>query len=434
MCYLCRYQYSAIEGANTGTPVIQPINTSSIMRIKSFLLALLLMLPMLSQAQQSQTDMTPEQKQTCTQAFNDFAFRLYRELQPGEGKNENVICSPLSVSLMLGILANGADGNTLQELNTLIGSDLNTMNAYCQQLMEYYNMDDPIIATASYLAVNKKVKLFDDYVARMKQCYKAEAHSLDFKKHEILNTINQWCEAITRGMIPRVLNNLDPTALAVLMNAIYFKGTWVHQFPQQRTHDDNFTREDGTVKKQPLMRQGDEHVTFPYMENDTMQAVRMNYKGKGRFGMTILLPKKGFTTTQLLRDMTAQRWEQLNKQMGHKIVYITMPLFNAERETELNDVMKKLGLQTAFNSSANFSKLAKAPSYIGRMFQKARIEVNESGTEAAAVTVVEMLLGSAVGRERPKIYHFTANHPFLYAITDGNNGNILFLGEYRGRN
>ena len=412
-----------------------PFNTTT-MRIKTILLALTcLCTASVMQAQnKEEQELRNEKNIEFATAMNDFAFELYRLIKPDAGKNDNFVYSPMSVYLMLGILANGADGVTLNEINKLTGIPLDTLNTYCERLMRTYNdMKSPCMETASYLAVNKKISLLEKYKMLTAQHFLAEAESMDFNKKESLHKINGWCKKITHGLIPSIIQELTPDMLAVLMNAVYFKGEWVSAFDKSDTKDRDFTCEDGTMKKIKQMFQGDTKEKFQYAENDTFQVLRMPYKGQNNFHMTIVLPTKGHTTSELMQKMTADRWKSIKQKMRWEIVYITMPVFSFENRIGLKDPMKKMGLVSGFSNGANFSNMSATPLKIDDMFQKARIEVNETGTEAAAVTAAVMVLGAAVNAPRPKIYRFTADHPFIYTIEDGKNGNIIFMGEYRGK-
>ena len=405
------------------------------MRIKILLLSAIVLCAMTAMQAQNNNPKTNMTKQStnCVRAMNDFAFHLFRNICPKEGSNQNFVYSPMSAYLLLGMLANGADGATLHELTTLTGVPLDTLNMHCQQLMHEFNdMQTPCLQTASYLAVNKHITLLHNYKALTAQHFFAEAATINFAKKESLNKINNWCKKMTRGLIPVILNELTPDMLAVLMNAVYFKGEWITTFDENLTKERNFTCENGMTKKLKQMLKRNNNTKFLFAENDSCQMLRLPYKGNNDFHMTILLPREGNTTSEMMKTMTADKWQAMKRAMRWEIVYITMPVFSIENRIKLKEPMKALGMKTSFSGSANFSKMANTPLKIDDMFQKARIEVNETGTEAAAVTAAVMVRGAAINAPKPVIYHFTADHPFLYTIEDGKNGNIVFMGEFRG--
>lgn len=229
---------------------------------------------------------------------------------------------------------------------------------------------------------------------------------------------------------PEVLKEgeFDPGAVSYLLNAIYFKGDWAEKFNKDNTKNETFTKENNTKKSVPMMCQYHE---FNYTQTNESQALCLPY-GNGSFSMTILLPMEGKTILDVAQTLTTEKWKNIMQNMRGCPVDLKLPRFESDTDIDLRPVMAKLGMPDAFDGNkADFSNFCNVCTYIGLMKQVAKIKVNEEGTEAAAVTVVDMLETSAVDPE-PFYVTFHANHPFLYVISERQTGAIFFIGQYTG--
>ncbi len=375
---------------------------------------------------------------------NDFAFNLFRmmnvtnDLAYGfEGLSESLpqksqIVSPISITYALGMLNNGAAGETQAEINKVLGfkeTGADGINAFCQKMLtEAPNLDQLTkVLIANNIYMNKGYELLPDFVSKAKLFYDADVETRDFYDGQTRDVINKWGSDHTMGMIPEVLKEeeFNPDAVSYLLNAIYFKGAWAEKFDKANTKEEVF-QTDTEKKLVPMMHQENE---FYYAENELCQAVRLPY-GNEAYAMTILLPKEGKTIDDVLITLTAETWHSY-QWMGSAIVDVKLPRFETDFDVNLKPIMKALGMPRAFDANlAEFPNFCKVPIYIFLMKQVAKIKVNEAGTEAAAITI----MGGDMGErsELPKYVNFHANRPFLYVISEWSTGAIFFIGKYVG--
>ena len=309
-----------------------------------------------------------------------------------------------------------------------LSDSIKAVNEFCKTLIDSLPKVDRQVQLniANAIFVNKDYRLLKPYQKDMQKYYDALAESLDFASKKSLNHINGWCNKKTKGMIPSILSELNPTAVAYLLNAIYFKANWAEQFEESLTKNDTFTTAEGPVIL-PLMRQTHK---FRYMKNDLFAAVDLPY-GNGQWSMTVMLPEKGKSADDVI-DYLAKNGTSFTDEMRRKKVYLKLPRFETESSTsDLIGTMKKMGIYRVFGSGAEIPNMCGSGVYISMMLQKARIKVNETGSEAAAVTVVMLEKSSAPIREETVVFH--ADHPFVYAIREASTGVILFVGKFTGK-
>lgn len=359
---------------------------------------------------------------------NTFALNLYQQLSGMDSK----VVSPMSITYLMGMLANGADGATQQEILKAIGCEgvnIQELNALYHGLMQTAGHLDKktTVKIANYIAVNKQNKLNPDFAQTVSNCYQAGVESLDFSSSKSTARINNWCKDHTDGMIPKIIDQVDPSAVSYIMNAIYFNGTWQEKFDAKNTKQENFRGYTRDIQKVNMMHQV---AKFFYTENDTFKAVDLPY-GNGIYRMTVLLPNEGKSIDDMMKGMTADKLENINRQMENCMVNLKLPKFTTEMELPLNSIISKLGAPSMFlPSKANFSHFADGNFFVSKMLQKAKIEVSEQGTKAAAVTAAVMLTSMAPMEVRNVEFH--ADRPFVYLITDTNSGAILFMGQFTG--
>ena len=359
---------------------------------------------------------------------NTFALNLNRQLSGMESK----VVSPMSITYLMGMLANGANGNTQQEILKAIGCEgLNVLelNALYHGLMQSAGRLDKktIVNIANYVAVNKQIHLNSAFGKTVSDTYQARVESLDFSSSKSTSKINDWCKAHTDGMIPKIIDQIDPSAISYIMNAIYFNGTWQEKFDAKNTKQENFRGYTRDIQKVSMMHQVEK---FYYTENNTFKAVDLPY-GNGIYRMTVLLPNEGKSIDDMMKGMTVDKLEEINSQMEKCMVNLKLPKFTTEMELPLNSIISNLGAPSIFlPGKANFNHFANGNFFVSKMLQKAKIEVNEQGTKAAAVTAAIMLTSMAPMEMRNVEFH--ADHPFVYLITDTNSGAILFMGQFTG--
>ena len=368
-------------------------------------------------------------EQELVKGNNDFAFNLFRKVT----SQKSEIVSPISITYALGMLNNGAVGETQTEINKVLGfgeTGADGINDFCRKMLtEAPNLDKLTkVMIANTIYMNKGYQLYSDFITKANTYYDVEPETRDFFDGQTLDVINQWGNDHTEGMIPEVLteDEFDPSAVSFLLNAIYFKGAWAEKFDKDNTKDETFTTETGTKKQVPMMHQ--EHA-FNYTENETCQALSLPY-GNNAYRMTILLPKEGKTISDVAQTLTTETWQRKYQRMGGINVDVKLPRFESKSELDLIEIMSALGMPMAFTPAADFSNFCNASTYIGLMKQVAKIKLNEEGTEAAAITLIMMEL-SAMNPE-PVCVNFHATRPFLYVISEQSTGAIFFIGQYMG--
>ena len=366
-------------------------------------------------------------EQELVTANNDFAFNLFRV---ADAQNSTIL-SPISITYALGMLNNGAAGETQAQINKVLGfgeTGAEGINAFCKKMLtEAPNLDKSTkVLISNTIYMNKGYELKPLFVSKANDCYHAEPETRNFADGKTLDVINQWASDHTEKMIEKVLDkdSFDPSAISYLLNAIYFKGAWTEKFDKENTRDEAFKMETGEEKQLPIMHQEQE---FYYAEDDDCQVLRLPYGNKA-YSMTILLPKEGKTVRDLVKTLNKDTWERY-QQIGSAIVDVKLPRFESNTDLTLDKIMATLGMPNAFNPNlAEFPEFCNVPTYIDMMKQVARIKVNEEGTEAAAVTVIFVKLANAA----PRRVSFHATRPFLYIISEQSTGAIFFIGQFMG--
>ena len=367
-------------------------------------------------------------------AGNTFAGRFIDKIDANALKNkENEwIVSPLSLQLALGMLLNGAQGETATEICKTLGygeGETAEINAWAKLMLEQLPKLDKKtdLALADAIFYNKTMTLKAPYKDAVGTNYKATLEALDFTKTKAsADVINKWCDKQTKGLIPQVLNEVDPAYLAYLVNALYFKSQWQKKFAKGDSGNETFYQEDGSKGKVKMMKQ--DGKKFQYGETEVWQAIRLPY-GNGNFAMTVVLPKEGHS----VREVSAA----LGK--GEKVMTLWnveadlwLPRFETKYHIGLNNILMDMGMPRSFTPQADFKAMSDYASFVGFVQQDAVIKVDEEGTEAAAVTMISMM-GGAANIEPPQKVVFHADHPFLYLITELSTGTILFAGKYSGK-
>jgi serpin B len=366
-------------------------------------------------------------EQELVTANNDFAFNLFRV---ADAQNSTIL-SPISITYALGMLNNGAAGETQAQINKVLGfgeTGAEGINAFCKKMLtEAPNLDKSTkVLISNTIYMNKGYELKPLFVSKANDCYHAEPETRNFADGKTLDVINQWASDHTEKMIEKVLDKdlFDPSAISYLLNAIYFKGAWTEKFDKENTRDEAFKMETGEEKQLPIMHQEQE---FYYAEDDDCQVLRLPYGNKA-YSMTILLPKEGKTVRDLVKTLNKDTWERYQR-IGSAIVDVKLPRFESNTDLTLDKIMATLGMPNAFNPNlAEFPEFCNVPTYIDMMKQVARIKVNEEGTEAAAVTVIFVKLANAA----PRRVSFHATRPFLYIISEQSTGAIFFIGQFMG--
>ena len=378
---------------------------------------------------------------------NQFTLNFLKTVNDVDQSGKSFIYSPLSIAYVLGMVNDAATGETEKELEQTLGfheGGIQAVNDYCKKLIDGLpKVDEKVtLDIANAIFLNKDYTLKPQFEQDMLAYYDAKAEALDFSASSTLNHINGWCNEKTNGMIPTILDEIDPAMVSYLLNAIYFKADWASKFDQKNTKEETFTTEKGSTTL-PLMHQ---NVLISYLKTNSCSAVILPY-GSGLWNMTVLLPEKGKTTDDVIKEMTQSSffnnpgWCETggNYFEGYE-VDLKLPRFETSSDTDLLEgglvrLMQKMGIKLAFDSYyAEIPNMCNRPVYIDMMRQKAKIKVNEEGSEAAAVTVAGMKYESMAHEpiEYPKAT-FHANRPFVYVISEASSGVILFVGKFTGQ-
>lgn len=397
---------------------------------------------MLSEPQPIQ--LTAEQK-VFANDNNQFTLNFLKTVNEVDQSGKSFIYSPLSITYVLGMVNDAAIGNTEKELEQTLGfhkGGIKAVNDYCKKLIEGLpKVDNKVtLDIANAIFLNKDYALKQQFQQDMQDYYDAKAEALDFSSPQTLEHINGWCNDKTKGMIPKILDEVNPYTVSYLLNAIYFKADWASKFDSKNTKEETFTTETGSTTL-PMMHQ---YVLISYLKTNTYSAVILPY-GNSLWNMTVMLPEEGATIDDLIKQVTLSRLPNNPGWMcgtggyfyqGYE-VDLKLPRFETSSDTDelgLVELMKKMGIKQAFDSDfAEIPNMCEDRNlYISMMRQKAKIKVNEEGSEAAAVTVAGMDLATAVGpQEYPKAT-FHANRPFVYVISEASSGVILFVGKFTG--
>jgi len=369
-------------------------------------------------------------EQAVVDSDNRFGLRLFHALSEAE-QAENVFISPLSVSMALGMTLNGAKGETYDEMVEVLekqGLSETEVNQAYRSLIDFLTTLDPEVALeiANSIWYREGFPVLPAFLDVNRSYFDAEVEALDFRRSDAPDRINGWVEEKTHGKIDQIIDEIDEAVVMYLINAVYFKGTWVYEFDPEETRDATFSNADGSVTTVPMMTQ---QATLPYVESDLFAAVDLPY-GDSLFSMTVLLPKPGVDINTLAGLLDETRWAAWTGAFEGEDVVLSLPRFTVEYRESLVDVLKSLGIEAAFASNAaDFSRInGTGDLWISDVIHKTFVEVNEEGTEAAAVTAVVIETTSVGGG--PKT--FRVDRPFVFAIRERESGSILFIGKVLG--
>lgn len=371
------------------------------------------------------------------EAGNTMSFKFLKEIYCGE----NLICSPLSLQYAIAMAANGASGETLQEIIDFLGygeEGIDALNEYSKTLLEQLPAVDldVTLKVTDALLVNDDFPLLPSFKKTVEESFYAAVDNMDFSDpQQIAARINEWAKRNTNGFIDEVIepSEISADAVAYIMNALYFKAKWAGDeyspmFREEGTKSENFTLNDGKTIKAAMMRNTRYHE---YAEMDGYKVLVLPYANR-KFNMYILLPDEN-NIEGLIEKLQTSSWTDILANLKQDAeVHVKLPKFNIENKHNLNDALNGLGVRKAFEpASAEFNGMFTPKDdyyyWISKVIQKSRISVSEWGTEAGSVTVVEMD-GATDAGPGPKEVYFYADHPFVFIIGEETSGTILFEG------
>ena len=363
--------------------------------------------------------------QKLAAAVNGFAFDLYPLLhESAEGKN--LFFSPASIHLALAMTYNGAAGGTKEEMAAVLHADGMEAGELNGSYASFLNMAEAKkgkneLKLANSLWLKKGYPFLETYKKTVRENYGASLHEADFADPQTGEAINRWAEENTKGKIKNMVNRIPPGTVAYLLNAVYFNGKWAFPFNKEQNFEDDFYaggKNPVTVEYMTNERE------YPYFENGQFQAVELPYAGK-EFSLAVILPKEGESLEEIVGQLTPEKWERWSQSFAPRRGTVTLPKFQMEYETSLNEPLQRLGMESAFSGLADFSNMVENGGVsIDEVRHKSYVRVDEKGTEAAAATSVA-IVESAAGDS----FHFKADRPFLFLIRENRSGMILFIGE-----
>ncbi|MEN6357826.1 MAG: serpin family protein [Armatimonadota bacterium] len=376
------------------------------------------------QAKRAMGKVLPVNKKLIS-ANTDFSIRLFKDIA-SRRSGRNTLISPSSVSMSLAMAYNGSKGDTRKLMGAVLGLDkmsLHEINNSNANLL--VNLNNPgrgvNISAANGMWTGKVFPIVPSFIDISRKYYDAEVASLDFTHRSAKSAIDGWVRKKTHGRIDNIAEDLGGLTVLCLANAIYFKGTWTFRFDKNETQAEPFMLEDGKIKSVPMMSQ---EGRFRYCMGQNFEAAALPY-GSKRMSMYIFVPCEGCSLSEFLKTLNAKNWNKWLPSFQEQKVRVTLPRWKLECETNLIPPCTDLGMGNIFDSGkCDFSGICKSDRndvYISSLKQKAFIEVNEEGTEAAAATFMVLKARCATPEVR-------ANRPFFYAIRDDMTGTILFMG------
>jgi len=372
-------------------------------------------------------DLTPVEK-ALVRSSNTFGFRLFKQVDVEEG-DRNIFLSPLSVSMALGMTLNGAAGGTEADMRRTLGfGDMgrDEINESYKNILDLLPGLDPktLVEIANSIWYRMGFPVLQEFVDLSRLYFDAAVLGLDFSSPTAPGVINGWIEDKTHGKITKMIDDIDPATVMFLINAVYFKGTWKYEFDPKSTTDDFFNRANGSAIPCRMMRQ---KAVVGYHETATFQAADLPY-GNGRYAMSIILPKAGYSLEALIASLDPAAWSAIQNGFSDREITVHFPKFKLEYEIKLNDALCALGMSEAFDGGlADFTRIAAGGGlYIHLVKHKSFVEVDEKGTEAAAVTVVEIRETSAGPGDEILM---RVDRPFFVVIREKTSDALLFMGK-----
>lgn len=367
-----------------------------------------------------------QKAQEILSASNQFGFEILQKAFEESGDN-NLMISPLSITQALSMTYNGANGETKTAFENVLHYEGQTPAEVNQAALDLttalLEVDSKVdIKIANSIWYRQGFSVEQDFINANQTYYNAEVSELDFSNPASKDIINNWVDEKTNHKIDKIVDNINADDIMFLINAIYFKGSWKAEFDKSDTEEEPFYLVDGSTKNVAMMKI--ENDFSVYFEPD-YSAIDLPY-GQGNYSMVVLLPNDDSSLNELINQLDNEEWNTLMQSMGEPSAWnLELPKFKFEYENTLNNELIDLGLGLAFTDSAGFTGINKNGGLkISRVKHKTFVEVNEEGTEAAAVTSVVMEYTS-VG---PNTNTFIIDHPFLFVIKEKYTNAILFIG------
>ena len=376
----------------------------------------------LTQGVNAQTPVVTDDPALADARATDFALRLFQAEQKA---GENTLVSPLSVLCALAMTANGAQGETREQMENVLGMKVETLNGYLYTYIQSLEKNKALhLANSIWFTDNQRFTVNNDFLQTNADYYGADLYKAPFDE-STCKSINDWVKERTDGMIPQILDKIPPEAVMYLVNALAFEAKWEEVYEKYQVHEGEFTTEDGQKKTVEFMG-STEHA---FLETAKATGFMKYYEGR-QYAFAALLPNEGVTVQELLDSLTGAELHELLTHPGETYVETQLPKFEMGYDTELSEVLSAMGMPDAFDHSrADLTGLGTSEAgniYISRVLHKTFISVTEDGTRAGAATVVEACDESAMLIEDLKTVHL--DRPFVYMLVDVETGTPFFIG------
>lgn len=365
-----------------------------------------------------------------------WSVNMYNHLR-ATGEDENILFSPLSIALAMGVMELGAQGSTLKEIRHSMGYDGLKTGEEFSFLKDFSNMVSAeeshyVMKIANSLFVQNGFHINDDFLQMMKKYFNAEVSHVDFSQNvAVANYINKWVENHTNSLLKDLVSPRDFDAVThlALINAVYFKGNWKSQFRPENTRTFSFTKDDESEVQIPMMYQQGEFYYGEFSDGSNeaggiYQVLEIPYEGE-EISMMLVLSRQEVPLATLEPLLKAQLIEEWTNSVKKQKVEVYLPRFTVEQEIDLKDIFKALGVNEIFIKDANLTAMSdKKELFLSKVVHKSFIEVNEEGSEAAAASGL-----IAISRMAVLYPQVIVDHPFFFLIKNRKTGTILFMGR-----
>lgn len=354
----------------------------------------------------------------------DFAIRLFKA---SEESGKNTLISPLSVLCALAMTVNGAEEETLEQMEALLGITAEELNLYLYSYMKNLPQGDKYklsLANSIWFTEDERFTVNQDFLQTNADYYGADIYKAAFD-NQTCKYINNWVKEKTDEMIPEILDEIPVDAIMYLVNALAFEAEWSEIYEKNQVREGVFTKEDGTKQNADFMY----GMESAYLEDEKAAGFMKYYKGS-KYAFVAMLPNEGVSVSKYIASLNSESVNALLTNPQHTTVHTAIPKFETEYAVEMSEILKTMGMAKAFDSdNAEFGGLGTSTTgniFINRVIHKTFISVGEKGTKAGAATVVEMTDGAvAEPREPKKIY---LDRPFVYMLVDCENTIPFFIG------
>ena len=345
-----------------------------------------------------------------------YALSFFKEVNKVSNPAENIVASPYSAGVALSMLMEGAMGETKVELD-------NALNGCVFSGQKLYGGDSVVVKSANSVWVDDDFSVRNHYMNLLQKDYDALVECLRFSDPATVRAINNWCSENTNGKIDKIIDDLKPSDVMVLINALYFNAPWEEKFDPSQTSKAEFKGRSGVSEVDMMYRKG----RYNYAEYQGCQMIELPYLGS-TYSMFVVLPPEGMDVGSLIPYVNEKTYEQAMGMLAPAEVRFRMPKVKMETEMLLNDVLENMGVKTAFTGAADFRGISvSGPLSVSQVKQKCYVDIAESGTEAAAVTSIMVRLTAV--RPEYDVKTMTVDRPYVFIIADKESSDILFAGK-----